>query len=143
MKEFFLILLFSEWVQLTPVPVDVTGELVLYPSEPISAITSGAALHVDLEAFLGGVSTKETGIAQSRQIFDKLIPPGSVYGLLIAEDGEQVLLDEAFLSLQDDKAWLVLRPNSGVPTGIEFEEVVIRSDIFLKEIVVFWKNHSM
>jgi hypothetical protein len=143
MKEFFLILLFSEWVQLTPVPVDVVNKLVLHPSEPISAITSGAALHVDLEVFLSGVGIDETGIAQSRQIFDERIPPGSVYGLLIGEDGEEVLLDEAFLSLQNDKPWLVLRPNSGMPTGIEFEEVVIQSDVVLKEIVVFWKNYSM
>ena len=95
MKEFFLILLFSEWVQLTPVPVDVADELVLNPSEPISAITSGAALHVDLEVFLSGVSIEETGIKHSREIFEELriASRGGVADYLEVLDSQRSLFD--------------------------------------------------
>lgn len=67
MKEFILILLFSEWVQLTPIPVDISESLSITPGETISAITPGAAVHIDLQSFVPEVGTG-IGIAESLQI---------------------------------------------------------------------------
>jgi hypothetical protein len=142
MKEFFLILLFSEWVQLTPLPVDISESMTITPEEPLSAITPGAAIHIDLKAFAPAVGIRETGITESLEMLGQQIPLDGLGGYLVTKDGSRIVLDNGFFSLQDDQAWIVLGSRSGVPTGIDFAELTIESRVEIRDVRIYWKNWS-
>lgn len=142
MKDLFLILFFSKWVLLTPQAVDISTELVLTPDKPLTAITSGAGVHIDLSDFAAGVGIKKTGIPESKSILREMIAPESVRGYLFTDAGEQTLLDKAFFSLENDQAWMVLTASSGIPTDLEFVTLSILSSVELRHVRVYWKNYS-
>ena len=139
-KEFLLILLFSKMVLLTPDPVDLYGEKEVYPKDPLTAITSGASVEVDVTDFMGGIGIKETGIVESRKLLEEKIPEDSVKGILYGSGGEKIYLNDTGYALSNNAARLTLSASSGVPTNIEFNKVVITSRINLKGVKVYWKN---
>jgi hypothetical protein len=142
MKEFFLILFFSKWVQLTPAPVDLVGEWSIRPGNPLSAITPGAAIHIDLARSVPEAGVKKSGLEESLEILSRQIPAESVGGFLLTEGGERIELDQRGFSLENDRAWLVLRPDAGMPTDLEFVEMTIVSDVEIRGALVYWKNWS-
>jgi hypothetical protein len=142
MREFFLILFFSKWVALTPQPIDIQHEIVLSPDKPVTAITGGAGVHIDLGDFAPTVGIKRVGIEESIRILNEMIPPESVSGYLITGEGQRLLLDKAFFSLENDRAWMVLTSSSGIPTGPEFVTLSIRSSVEIRGVSVYWKNYS-
>ena len=141
MKEFFLILFFSQWVALTPQPIDISHEIVLSPDKPLTAITGGAGVHIDLSNAAPAVGIKQTGIEESMRILHEMIPPDSVSGYLLTGEGQRILLDRAFFSLENDRAWMVLTSSSGIPTGPEFVTLSIRSSVEIRGVSVYWKNY--
>jgi hypothetical protein len=142
MKEFFLILLFSEWVQLTPIPVDLSGTLTITPDDPISAITPGAAVHINLAGSVPEAAIRNAGLQDSIDLLRQKIPLESVHGFLLTDAGEQIQLDQKFFSLENDKAWLVLGSEVGVPAGVHFVEVTVNSSTQIHNALVYWKNWS-
>jgi len=48
MKEFFLILFFAKSIVVTPEPIDIVDSVSLKFAEPVSAITSGAHIRIDV-----------------------------------------------------------------------------------------------
>jgi hypothetical protein len=52
MKEFFLILFFAKSVVITPEPVDIASIVTFDLPEPVSAITSGAHVRIDVSESL-------------------------------------------------------------------------------------------
>ena len=141
MKEFFLILFFSKWVALTPQSIDIADEIVLSPDKPLTAITGGAGVHIDLSDFAPAVGIKRVGIEESIRILNEMIPLESVSGYLLTGEGQRILLDGAFFSLENDRAWMVLTSSSGIPTGPEFVTLSIRSSVELRGVLVYWKNY--
>lgn len=141
MKEFFLILFFSKWVVLTPQPIDIVNEIVLSPDKPLTAITGGAGVHIDLRDFAPAVGIKQTGIKESMRILSEAIPPESVGGYLLTAEGQRISLDKAFFALENEQAWMVLTASSGIPTGPEFVTLSIRSSVEIRSVLVYWKNY--
>jgi hypothetical protein len=141
MKEFFLILFFSKWVALTPQPIDIEYEIVLNPEKPLTAITGGAGVHIDLGDFAPAVGIKRVGIEESMRILNEMIPPERVSGYLLTGDGQRISLDKAYFSLENDQAWMVLTSSSGIPTGPEFVTLSIRSSVEIRGVSVYWKNY--
>lgn len=139
MKVFLLILFFSKTLLLTPDSVNFIGELELIPKEPLTAITSGASLQVDVSNFAKGINIKEKGIVESRKLLKELIPEGSVNAILYSKDLEVPLNDNGF-TLSNDGATLVLSTKTGVPVDVEFVKVKISSQIQFNDIKIFWKN---
>lgn len=142
MKEFFLILLFSKWVVLTPQAIDIANEIVLSPEKPLTAITGGAGVHIDLSDFAPAVGIKQTGIEESMRILNESIPREGVSGYLLTAEGQRISLDKAFFSLENNQAWMVLTSSSGIPTGPEFVTLSIRSSVEIPGVLVYWKNYS-
>jgi hypothetical protein len=142
MKELFLILLFSEWVQLTPIPVDLWGISTFAPEDPVSAITPGAAVHIDLAESVPEAAIRSAGLRESIDLLRRRIPLESVQGFLLTDAGEQIQLDQKSFSPENDKAWLVLGSKAGVPTGVDFVEVTVTSSTQIHDALVYWKNWS-
>lgn len=142
MKEFFLILFFSKWVALTPQAIDIVNEIVLNPDKPLTAITGGAGVHIDLSNVAPAVGIKQTGIEESMRILSELIPPEGVSGYLLTGEGQRISLDKAFFALENDRAWMILTSSSGIPAGLEFVTLSIRSSVEIRGVLVYWKNYS-
>lgn len=140
MKELFLILFFSKTVLLTPVPVNISGEVVIRPEKPLEAITSGASLDIDVIDFIGRIKINEAGIFEIREIIKKKIPEGSVTATLHNSQGEKILLNKSGISKAKDVARLSLYADSGIPTNMAFNKITITSSTELRGVQVYWKN---
>lgn len=140
MKELFLILFFSKTVLLTPVPVNISGEVVIRPEKPLEAITSGASLDIDVIDFIGRIKINEAGIFEIREIIKKKIPEGSVTATLHGSQGEKILLNKSGISKAKDVARLSLYADSGIPTNMAFNKITITSSTELRGVQVYWKN---
>ena len=140
MKEFFLILFFSKTILLTPVPVNISGEMVIRPEKLLEAITPGASLEIDVSDFTGRMKMKEMGILEVKEILKEKIPEGSVRATLYGSKGEKVVLNESGFSITNDGAKLTLFADSGIPTNMAFNKITITSSTELRGVQVYWKN---
>lgn len=140
MKEFFLILFFSKTILLTPVPVNISGEMVISPEKPLEAITPGASLEIDVSDFTGRIKMKELGMIEVKKILKERIPEGSVSATLHGAKGEKVLLNESGFSISNDGAKLTLFADQGIPTNVAFHRITITSNSELRGVKVYWKN---
>lgn len=135
MKTFFLILFFGRSIFLTPEPLTIGETWVeLTPKKPLTAITSGAAIYVDV--------TQETGYVPitGRQI----IPKNSVIAELIPESGTPITISNHWSAHSTDEVHLILGPDDGrLPTGIKFKAVKIRSMKPIRGAKVIWKNYTL
>jgi len=81
MKTFFLLLFFSKSVLLTSSPVNLGASWTeIELKKPISAITGGASLQVDV--------TKQVGYTTDFEALMKIIPDGTITAELIPEKGD-------------------------------------------------------
>ena len=139
MKEFFLILLFSKTILLTPDPISLHGRLELVPDKPIKAITSGASIQIDVSSLIN--KDEKEGILAFRKRLLAMFPPKTISARLVGEDAEVVLQYDGGHSFNKDSVWLELYVESGIQTDIEFKRVVIESSIKLNGVKILWKNY--
>ncbi len=139
MKEFFLILLFSKTILLTPDPINLHGRLELVPDKSIRAITSGASVQIDVSSLIN--KDENEGILAFRKRLLGMFPPKTISAKLLGEDAGVVLQYDGGYSFNKDGVWLGLYAENGIPTDIEFKRVVIESSIKLNGIKILWKNY--
>jgi hypothetical protein len=141
MKEFFLILFFAESVLLTPQPVDIEGEVTLQLAEPVSAITSGANVRIDVTGNIVDTVDLSNAVAVLDYLAQRY-PDGSVTATLTTDRGEKTILERVSGSTSGEKAELVVSSSSGVQTDIDFSELRIASTTPLRAVTVTWQNHA-
>lgn len=136
MKTLLLILFFGKWVLLTPEPVDLTEKWIeLTPKKPISAITGGAAIHVDV--------TQEIGYVPDFGKLKIIIPPHTVTAELIPETGPPISITNTSYTYSDKEVALIVDGAGSMPTDIKFKKVRIRSSRHIKRASVTWRNYKM
>ena len=140
MKDFFLILLFSKTVLLTPDPINLHGRLELVPDKPIEAITSGASIQVDVSS-MAAWNDKEDILVFRKKLSD-LFPPGTIKAELVGESKAVTLSYQGNHQFNRDNVILTLYADNGIPTGVEFTKVIIESSIELNGIKIYWKNYK-
>lgn len=140
MKDFFLILLFSKTVLLTPDPINLHGRLELVPDKPIEAITSGASIQLDVSS-MAAWNGKEDILAFRKRLSD-LFPSGTIKAKLVGNGEEVTLSYQGNHQFNKDNVMLSLYTDDGIPTGVEFTKVIIESSIKLNRIKVYWKNYK-
>jgi hypothetical protein len=135
MKEFFLILFFAKSVLLTPNGVTLTNEWLQIPlEESLEAITSGAAIYVDVSKYVDADASIDN--------LDAAFPVGTVKVRLVQNDGQETLLgNSSAYSFEKDKIYLNLDATDGVPTGKEFTGLYIQSAKPLSGVSLVWVNH--
>ena len=141
MKELFLIVFFGKVILLTPNPIDIDRSIELFLDKPITAITSGASILIDISSM---VSDKERESARnSDKELIAMFPPESIVAKLIGNDDYEVMLKfNGGFQVGNDTIELILHAESGIPAGIEFNKVHIQSTIELSSVKVFWKNYK-
>jgi hypothetical protein len=141
MKEFLLILFLGKSVILTPSPVTLENIVTLEPDEPISAVTTGASLEIDVSNIL--IKPKEEGIPEFTERVEKLFPPYTISASLMQADGKEVvLIYTGGHSYNHESTRLSLYSEDGVPTDQEFAKVVIITKAKIEGVTVHWKNYK-
>ena len=135
MKEFFLMLFFAKSILLTPSGVDLTHEWSQIPlDEPLEAITSGAAIYVDV--------TKHVDAGISIDELDATFPAGTIKVRLVREASQETLLgNNSAYTFEEGKVYLNLDAVDGVPTDKEFTGMYIQSAKPLSGVSLVWMNH--
>jgi hypothetical protein len=140
MIYFIRLILFSKTVLLTPVPIDLTGEVELVPTKPLTAITPGAALEIDVSSTISRRREIE-GILE----FDKRLagefPDGSIQAILTDTSAKEVLLSfTGKHAYAGESVFLILNADGDVPTESEFTKVVIKTEREIHSVLVYWRN---
>lgn len=141
MKEFFLILFFAKSVALTPEPIDIVSDVTFELAEPVSAITSGAHVRIDVSRTLPGNLDASDPVA----VLDYLsvqFPDGSVSATLTTGSGQSQILDRVGGASDGTRAELMVSSSTGVETGTDFSELTIETTVRLNSVTVVWQNHA-
>ena len=139
--DFFWILLFGSFVALTERPIDlVSGANDVPLRAPISAITHGASLFVDITSM---IPKNEVTIELSRRWVEKNVSPGCLKAVLRGENSAAVPLEfKGGSSFEPGKVFLILASGSGVPVRQDFRNLSLTSCVPLSQVVVYWRNYQ-
>ncbi len=140
MKEFFLILFFSEVVLLNPAPISIGKEWIeINPSESFSAITGGAAIYLDVSNYI----SDEFDLNEQFDAVKEIFPDGTIRGIIIAENGTEFNIKNKGSSHSKDDVRLIMDYGAPIPTDMEFTKLKLISYKPLEGINVYWKNFKM
>ena len=122
-----------------PVPLGKQWyELTL--SNPVSAITSGASVQLDVSSQIQWDDTKH--IDEVRKQLQKYFPKKSIKAKLVASDGEEMLLVYDGNSLiSRDAILLSLYSENEIPIGKGFVKIKIYSGRKIEDVLIYWKNY--
>ncbi len=142
MFDFFLILFFSKMVLLTPSYVDINHGVDGYTvilQEPISAITPGASIQIDVTEMLDPFGKGD--LFKIRSAISDLFKEGSIK-VTLGEGSEAIrLVYEGGSLIGDDSVFLALS-GENIPTGVDFNKLIIKTEIQLKRVKIYWKNYK-
>ena len=135
MKTFLLILFFGKSVLLTSTPIDLGASwTVIEFSKPISAITGGAALSVDV--------TTEIGYKTNFEAMRKQLPDHTILAELVPERGETIVLSNSSFRHSNKDVSAILNPVSAIPAGVKFKRLRIRSTKLIRNVSLTWNNYK-
>ena len=148
MKEFLLSLIFGKMILLTPNPIDIYQDWVnIELKKPVSAITEGAMVNVELESnrhFSDTVKAQEN----ISKYLKGLYPDDSIEAVLTTKDNKIIQLTNTgfytsgYSESENIKVLIKLTGQPRIPTDMEFTSLKIRSMNRLEKVLVHWKNFS-
>lgn len=127
---------------LTPNFIDINkgDNYALKLNEPICAITTGAAIQIDVSEMVltGG---QKMNLLETRRTVSDMFSKGSIEATLIAGNKRIMLTYQGGTLVNNDSARLVLSGNED-PTGVDFSAIVIKTDVKLERVKIYWKNYK-
>lgn len=137
MKELLMMLFFSKSILLTPQSVNLDGILEIKPKKKLTAITSGAHLKIDVTEVIGPPS----GILETWDKVKKQFPSGIIEAELYSDNNQPIILFyEGYSSMSTNEVWIDLYSDSGIPTNVKFNKILLRSQIKIPTVKVIWVN---
>ncbi len=126
---------------LSPSPVDIHAGAVVTFTKEISALNSGAALHVDVSSMMPRSAMVD--ISTARQWVASHVPRGSLTATLYCSEcsGNEHLAFNGKTSWDGKFMNVVLDSKDGVPPGVKFTKVEVSSEVELRQVRVEWVNH--
>jgi|GEM_PF-3252785 len=139
--KFFWILLFGSFVTLTEQPIDLVAGVNDVPLRaPISAVTHGASIFVDITSM---IPTNDVTIDLSRRWVERNVSAGCLRAVLQADNTGPVALEfMGSSSFEPGKVFLILASSSGVPVRQDFRRLSLTSCVPLSQIMVYWRNRQ-
>ncbi len=145
MNSFFdllRVIVFSNTVILTPAQIDIEpGMFEMELAYPVSTITAGAALYIDVSHML---PDDVEGISRAREWVKKTFPEGTISATLSssAETQDAALLYSGESAWSEGKVVLILPSASELPKNVEFDKINFETEVALLGVVLAWKNHK-
>ncbi len=142
MFDFIFILLFGKVVFLANISVDVQGTFSIDLEKPISALTPGAKIEIDVSSMINyepGSSVKEF-----RKKVKEMFPPGSIQAVLVPIKGKDLTLEYAGnFGFNRQEVMIYLDSSSGVLKGKKIKKIIIFSSVKIQDAKLFWKNYLL
>ena len=144
MIDFIVGLLFGKLILLNPVPFDVVTEYTLSLSKPVSAVTGGAHLVLEIPSSVVSSSPDFSSIVNGA---NALIPKGSVKAYISQSNGPVSVTmsyekgpGEQGLARGGATLSVLLVPLSPVPTHVPFDRVRLISKNPLRSVTLQWST---
>lgn len=146
-KTLFKLILYSKHILLTPTPINLDENwLEITPNRPISAITGGACIYVDVSNSYSAISNSTyRGDILSRETLHSTFPDESLNAILLEEDGTRHVFNftGSFAGSGRGQVSLILAGTQPTPENIKFIKVFIRSKIKIYNAKIIWVNSSL
>ena len=144
MLNLIKILLFSQTITLTPLPILLkqgeSHEIKLTNS--ISAITSGAHIRIDISAMkpddANDFSSIKSWVEKSFKEYDIIAEISNT------ESGDNInIFYLGGFSWNGEKVHLKLNPTTGFPINANYNKLIVSSNVELKNVYLLWQNYSL
>ena len=139
--EWLWILLFGSFVSLSDQPMNVAAGAHDVPlKKPLSAITSGAALYIDVTSM---VPKDEMTIDGSRRWVERNVAPGCLKAALQTEGATTVTVEfrGGFSSAPASLHLILSGPGFAVPVRQEFKKLTVSTCMPLRQIRLYWASY--
>jgi len=139
--EWLWILLFGSFVSLSDQPMNLAAGTHDVPlKKPLSAITAGAALYVDVTSM---VPKNEMTIDGSRRWVEENVTHGCLQAALQADDITTIPLEfRGGFSSAPESLYLILSgPDRAVPVRQDFKKLSLTSCMPLRQVRLYWTNY--
>lgn len=141
MKTLFLILFFGKTTLLTSSPITIDNfSVTITLKKPISAITDGASLLIDVTAMILGEEKKS--IHQIRKNIDAMFSDYQVTAELIGSLGKINLEYSGRSMINDKQVFLILSSNAKLSELGSWSEVKIYTSKKLSNVNILWRNFT-
>ncbi len=141
MKTFFLLLFFSNNTLLTDSPITIKGSPhIINVKKPISAITDGASLLIDVSPMITDI--KKKSITQLRKDVTINFNNFIITAKLIGESNQVTLTYSGHSMISNGQVLLTLESNDKLSKLGSWSKVVISSSKQLTNVKIYWKNYS-
>lgn len=135
MKNLFLIMFFGKLILLTNSPISINANWTYVNfNKPVTAITSGAGILVDVSKLI----PPENGLEALRGQF----PTGTVEAVLYTSSGKELPLVHKGYYWSKNECMLALYHQGGMPKDLQFTHLKIRASVPLNNVKVLWKNYQ-
>lgn len=140
MKTFFVILFFGKTLLLTGQPVTVgNGHLLVPLDEPISAVTNGAVLFVDITNMFPYLENGK--ISEIREEVGDKLKGETISATLKGDETNNNLTYNGGISIGKGKILISLVSDENI-MGKSWDEIEIKSSIDLVNVSLLWKNYK-
>jgi hypothetical protein len=138
MIDFLLSLIFGSITLLTPAPIDIQHKTLITLSKPISAITDGATIQIDMSSTIPAKNGLMDGLDAAKTAY----PTRSITGMLSQSKGMTSVQYIFFgqIIMTKEGARILLEPTTKLPKKVKFDRVTIVSEVELKQVKLYWKN---
>ncbi len=141
MKTFFLLLFFSSNSLLTESYVTIKDNThIINIKKPISAITDGASLLIDISSMIPDIENKS--ITQLRKDVINIFESFIITAKLIGKTNNVTLAYSGHSMITNKQVFLTLESNKNLSKLGKWSKVIISSSKELTDVKVYWKNFS-
>ena len=138
MIDFFRAIFFGQTLLLTPMPVDIQSNYDLILSAPISAVTEGAYIGIDIAS---GYPSK-SDVFGALEAAKKEFPKGCVVAELSQSRGNRtlhMLYSGGFIGTKDGLR-LMIEAAANSPIDVKFDKLHVTSCKVIAKARIYWKN---
>jgi hypothetical protein len=138
MIDFILAFLLGHTSLLTPAPVDIRGSQEINLTKPISAVTDGATLQIDVSSV---VSPKLGPFRVPASVLEAF-PKGSITATLSQTHGSASvkMVYSGDVMLLSNEVRILLPPKTSIATRVKFDRITITTSKQLPAVKIYWNN---
>lgn len=144
MIEFLMMLFFGRTTELTQSPVDISPPSLSFEMEldkTIKALTEGASLRIEVTQMIKERNPRS--ISKDREEVEKLFPDRSVRATLVGESSTHELVFTGNTSIGNEDVAISLHSTTyPISTNVEYDKVIIDTDVPMENVRIFWSNYS-
>jgi hypothetical protein len=140
MIDLIIALLFGKTLLLTNQPVDILSTYEMTLEHPISAVTDGPTIRIEVpvETF-----SRESRVDKIHQAAQAAFPDGSISARLSQLDGGKSVsfAYKGWTGQSGSHMWLYLEPTEQIPTREDFSKLSLASSVTpLRHVKIYWRN---